>query len=415
MAKQTATSSLAAKPALASPELARHPSVCAAMEWLAKNAAAITDEQIRITEISAPTFYESQRAAHLKKLLAACALDVRMDDLGNVIGEREGETNEVLLLTAHLDTVFPANTPIKVRREKGILYAPGISDNAAGLASLVALARAFKESKIATRQTIVFAADVGEEGEGNLRGVTKLVERYGARLKAVIAIDGSSTDYIVAQALASKRLEISIAGPGGHSWTDFGTPNPIHALARGMARFMHVQIPQNPRTSFNFGQIEGGSSVNTIAARAAVKVDIRSEQDKEIARLESALRDAMRLGVAEEMSASEARGNAGVRGAALQIQVAVLGVRPGGELPANSPLMHAVHAADRAVGNRSTVERSSTDANIPLSLGIPAISLGAGGHAGGAHTLEEWYNPAGRELGLKRLLLTILGVAGVEK
>lgn len=415
MAKQTATSSLAAKPALASPELARHPSVCAAMEWLTKNAAAITDEQIRITEIPAPTFYETQRAAHLKKLLAACALDVRMDELGNVIGEREGESNEVLLLTAHLDTVFPASTPIKVRREKGILYAPGISDNAAGLASLVGLARAMKEAKLATRQTIVFAADVGEEGEGNLRGVTKLVERYGARLKAVIAIDGSSTDYIVAQALASKRLEISITGPGGHSWTDFGTPNPIHALARGMARFMHVQIPQNPRTSFNFGQVEGGSSVNTIAARAAVKVDIRSEQDKEIARLESALRDAMRLGVAEEMSASEARGNAGTRGAALQIQVAVLGVRPGGELPANSPLMHAVHAADRAVGNRSTVERSSTDANIPLSLGIPAISLGAGGHAGGAHTLEEWYNPAGRELGLKRLLLTILGVAGVEK
>lgn len=415
MAKTSSSSTFAAKAAPAASELVRHPSVAMALEWLAKNSSAITDEQVRITEIPAPTFYESQRAAHLKKLLAATGLSVHVDELGNVIGERAGATSDVLLLTAHLDTVFPAGTPIKVRREKGILHAPGISDNAAGLASLVGLARAFKESKIATRQTVVFAADVGEEGEGNLRGVTKLVERYGSRLKAVIAIDGSSTDYVVAQALASKRLEISITGPGGHSWTDFGTPNPIHALARGMARFMHVPVPQNPRTSFNFGQVEGGSSVNTIAARAAVKVDIRSEQDKEIARLESALRDAMRLGVSEEMSASEARGNTSTRGAALQIQVAVLGVRPGGELPANSPLMHAVHAADRAVGNRSTVERSSTDANIPLSLGIPAISLGAGGHAGGAHTLEEWYNPAGRELGLKRLLLTILGVAGVEK
>jgi tripeptide aminopeptidase len=415
MAKHSATSSLAAKPAPASSELARHPSVAAALEWLAKNTAIITEEQIRITEIPAPTFQEAHRAGHLKKLLAGCGLNVVMDDLGNVIGERPGAISDVLLLTAHLDTVFPEGTPIKVKREKGILFAPGISDNAAGLASIVAIARAMKEARLLTRQTIVFAADVGEEGEGNLRGVTKLVERYGSRLKAVVAIDGSSTDYVVAQALASKRLEISISGPGGHSWTDFGTPNPIHALARGIARFMQVQIPQTPRTTFNFGQIDGGSSVNTIAARAAVKVDIRSEQDREITRLESALRDAMRLGVAEEMTASESRGNPNARGSGLQIQVTVLGVRPGGELAANSPLLHAVHAADRCVGNRSTIERSSTDANIPLSLGIPAISLGAGGHAGGAHTLEEWYNPAGRELGLKRLLLTILGVAGVEK
>ncbi len=397
-------------------ELARNDSVKRALDWLAKNTAWITDEQARITEIPAPSFQEAQRAAYLRRALAACGLRVRTDDIGNVIGERPGSTDDqVVLLVAHLDTVFPADTDVHVRRERGMLYAPGIADNGAGLSSLLGVARALNEAKVKTRRTIVFAGDVGEEGEGNLRGVRQLVEGYGNRVTAVIALDGASIDYVVTQALASRRIEITVTGPGGHSWTDFGVPNPINALARGISRFLKLTMPVTPRTTFNIGEIEGGGSVNTIPARAAIKVDIRSEQEKEIVRVESALRDSIRTGIQEEMDASKVRGIASADGGGLDMQSRALGVRPGGELPANSPLLQAVTEADRFVGNRSRQERSSTDANVPLSMGIPAIAMGGGGRAGGAHTSGEWYDPDGRELGLQRILLTLLSTAGIEK
>ncbi len=397
-------------------DLVRDDRVKRALDWLAKNTAWITDEQARITEIPAPSFQEAQRAAYLRRALAACGLRVRTDDIGNVIGERSGATDgEVILLVAHLDTVFPADTDVHVRRENGLLYAPGIADNGAGLSSLLGVARALNESKMKTRRTIVFAADVGEEGEGNLRGVRQLVEGYGKRIAAVIALDGASTDYVVTQALASRRIEITVTGPGGHSWTDFGVPNPINALARGIARFLKISLPAAPRTTFNIGEIEGGGSVNSIPARAVIKVDIRSEQEKEIGRVETALRDAVRAGIQEEMESSKVRGIASVDGGGLDMQSRALGVRPGGELPANSPLLQAVTEADRFLGNRSREERSSTDANVPLSMGIPAIAMGGGGRAGGAHTIGEWYDPEGRELGLQRILLTLLSTAGIEK
>jgi tripeptide aminopeptidase len=397
-------------------DLARDDRVKRALDWLAKNTAWITDEQARITEIPAPSFQEAQRAAYLRRALAACGLRVRTDDIGNVIGERPGAADDqVVLLVAHLDTVFPADTDVHVRRERGVLYAPGIADNGAGLSSLLGVARALNEAKLKTRRTIVFAADVGEEGEGNLRGVRQLVEGYGNRVAAVIALDGASTDYVVTQALASRRIEISVTGPGGHSWTDFGVPNPINALARGISRFLKLTMPATPRTTFNIGEIEGGGSVNSIPARAAIKVDIRSEQEKEIVRVESALHDAIRAGIQEEMDSSKIRGIATADGGGLDMQSRALGVRPGGELPANSPLLQAVTEADRFLGNRSRQERSSTDANVPLSMGIPAIAMGGGGRAGGAHTAGEWYDPEGRELGLQRILLTLLSTAGVEK
>lgn len=386
-----------------------------ALDWLRKNTSWITDEQVRITEIPAPPFHESQRAEYLKKAMTACGLAVRTDEVGNVIGERAGAPGaETILITAHLDTVFPAGTDVRVRREKGQLYAPGVADNGTGLATLLGLARALQETKLKTRQRIVFAADVGEEGEGNLRGVRKLVEEYAGKLSAVIALDGASTDYVVTQALASRRVEFIITGPGGHSWTDFGAPNAINALARGISYFLKtIQVSGSPRTTFNIGTIEGGDSVNAIPSRAAIKVDIRSEREMEIGGVETALRDSLRDGLREEMTSSTARGAAG--GGGLELQSKVLGVRPGGELPANSPLLASLKNADRFLGNQSRVERSSTDANIPLSLGIPALALGCGGRAGGAHSTGEWYDPAGRELGLQRVLLTVLGVAGVEK
>jgi acetylornithine deacetylase/succinyl-diaminopimelate desuccinylase-like protein len=389
------------------------PRVARVLEILRGSGKATTEEQIRITEIPAPPFQESVRAAYMKKLLASTGLRVETDDTGNVIGEWTGASPDIVMLTAHLDTVFPPGTDVHVKQEGGRLMAPGISDNGTGLASLAALSRAFRDAKIKTTKTILFVADVGEEGEGNLRGMRALAESYKKRLKYVLALDGASTEYVTTAALASRRVEVTISGPGGHSWTDFGAPNPIHALGRGIGRFVTARVPESPRTSFNVGEIEGGTSVNSIPSSAHMKVDLRSESETELATLETLLRDAIKAGIDEEMSAARERGMGG-SGNLLNLKISVLGVRPAGELPENSPLLAALLAADNQLGNRSRRERSSTDANIPLSLGIPAISLGAGGRSGGAHTPEEWYDPAGRELGLQRVALTVLAVAGLE-
>jgi tripeptide aminopeptidase len=389
------------------------PRVGRVMDLLHNTTSATTEDQIRITEVPAPPFHEGTRATTMKKLLASAGLRVSDDAVGNVIGEWAGSSPDIVMVTAHLDTVFPAGTEVSVKREGGRLLAPGISDNGTGLAALVAISKAFRDANIKTKLTVLFVADVGEEGEGNLRGMRALVETYKKRLKYVIALDGSGTEYVTTAALASRRVEVTIAGAGGHSWSDFGTPNPIHALARGIARFVDTPIPDSPRTSFNVGEIQGGTSVNSIPSMAQIKVDLRSESEAELLKLEGQLRDAMKTGIDLEMSAARERGMA-TEGDMLSLKFAVLGVRPAGELPENSPLLAAVLAADDYLGNRSRRERSSTDANIPLSQGIPAISLGAGGRSGGAHTLEEWYDPAGRELGLQRVALTVLGVAGLE-
>jgi tripeptide aminopeptidase len=394
------------------PDITSDARVQQALARLTADVAATTDEQVRITEIPAPTFHEAVRGEYLSKLLAAAGLQVHTDEIGNVIGERPGASQaDIVVIAAHLDTVFPPNTNVRVKREGSRLVGPGISDNGAGLAALVALARAMRDAKIATRSTILFVGDVGEEGEGNLRGMRKLVETYRQQIRYVIALDGSSTDYITTSALASRRVEITVAGPGGHSWTDFGAPNPIHALARGVARFVKMPVPDNPRTTFNVGEIAGGTSVNSIPSKASLKIDLRSESEPELAKLGTRFREAIQVGVDEEMAAARDRG---MSAKPLAMTALVLGVRPAGELASGSPLLAAVQAADEFVGNRSRLERSSTDANIPLSLGIPAIAIGAGGRSTGAHSFSEWYDPAGRELGLRRALLALLGVAGVE-
>jgi len=411
MAVTSFIQNLARKTAAA--QLNDDPRIARVLDILRSSAPATTDEQIRITEIPAPPFHEEIRAAYFKKQLSAAGLRVESDAIGNVIGEWSGSSGDIVMLTAHLDTVFPEGTDVQVKREGTKLVAPGISDNGTGLAALLALAKAFHEAKIKTKMTILFVGDVGEEGEGNLRGIRALTDTYKKRLKYVIALDGSATEYVTTAALASRRVEISITGPGGHSWSDFGLPNPIHALGRGIGRFVAVRVPESPRTSFNIGEIEGGTSVNSIPSRASMKVDLRSESEQELSKLEGLLRDAVQTGIDEEMSAARGRGMAGGT-SLLELKINVLGVRPAGELPENSPLLAALLAADSQLGNRSRRERSSTDANIPLSLGIQAISLGAGGRSGGAHTLDEWYDPTGRELGLQRVALTVLGVAGLE-
>jgi tripeptide aminopeptidase len=392
-----------------SDSLPDQPQVRDALRWLDDNLDWTTAQQIRLTEIPAPSFEEEKRAHAVKELLSAQGLPVFTDKAGNVIGELRGaQDKEVVLLAAHLDTVFPAGTEIKVRREGDRLLAPGISDNGTGLAGLLAVARAMQAAKIKPQRTILFAANVGEEGEGNLRGMRALVDEYGSRLRAVIVLDGSGIDHVTTKALASRREEVIISGPGGHSWSDFGMPNPINALVRGSVRFINTKVPTAPRTTFNLGQIEGGTSVNSIPFQAILKVDLRSENEDEITRMETALRDCIAAGVKDEMDNSRDR----TRGKLLW-KINLIGSRPGGELNPDSTLLDALRNADDFIVNKSRNERSSTDANIPLSMGIDAISIGAGGNGGGAHSLQEWYEPTERELGLKRVLLTLLGVSGL--
>ncbi len=381
-----------------------------AFVWFDRNVAWVTEQQIRLTETPAPEYGEKRRAELLETIFTEAGLKARIDEAGNVVAERVGlRTDRVILLAAHLDTVFPAGTDVHVRRDGKRLLAPGISDNGAGLAALAGVARAFVESSIRTDGTIVFAGDVGEEGEGNLRGIRALVEAYGPRLAAVIAIDGPATTHITTQGVASRRFEFTVTGPGGHSWSDFGAPNPITALARGIVQFSAFRTPDVPRTTFNFGVIEGGNSVNSIPGEASVKVDLRSEGDAELARMESMLREAMQAGVAAENSGKRSGDGA------LQMKVRSLGSRPAGKLAADSPLLQTVRDVDRYLQNASRAESSSTDANLPLSMNIPAVSLGGGGKGGGAHTLSEWYDPTGRELGLKRLFLLATALAGLQQ
>jgi acetylornithine deacetylase/succinyl-diaminopimelate desuccinylase-like protein len=406
-------SSLASRPPrqAGASEIAKSAQTKLALDWFEPHQTSINEVQIKLAEIPAPSYQEEQRAAAVEALLGAAGLKTHRDKIGNVIGELRGvNEKEVVILSAHLDTVFPAGTDVKVRHEGERLSGPGISDNGTGLAALVAIARAMQAAKIKPRRTIVFAADVGEEGEGNLRGMRALVDAYRANLKGAIVLDGSGTDHVTTKALASRRLEVAITGPGGHSWSDFGMVNPINALVRGSVRFINTKVPTAPRTTFNLGQIEGGTSVNSIPHEAKLKVDIRSESEEELARLEAALRECMAAGVRDELESARDRSKG-----RLDWKVELLGSRPGGELAAGSPVLAALRAADEFVGNHSRLERSSTDANIPLSRGIDAIAIGAGGNGGGAHSLQEWYDPAGREMGLKRALLTLLEVAGIAE
>jgi tripeptide aminopeptidase len=385
--------------------------VRAALDWFTPNISWVNDQQARLTEIPAPPFQEAQRAAAVKELLSEAGLAVQIDRTGNVIGELRGlNEKEIVVVAAHLDTVFPPGTDVKVRRDGSRMAAPGISDNGSGVAALLAIARAMQFAHVKPQRTVLFVGDVGEEGEGNLRGMRAIVDSYRGKLKAVVVLDGSGTDHVTTKALASRRLEALITGPGGHSWSDFGMPNPINALVRGSVRFINTKVPASPRTTFNIGQIEGGTSVNSVPHEARLKVDIRSESKDELTRLESALRDCIIAGVRDEMESARDRSKG-----KLEWKVELLGSRPGGELAPDSALLAALRAADEVVGNQSRLERSSTDANIPLSLGIEAISIGAGGNGGGAHSLQEWYDSSGRETGLKRALLTILGIAGVAE
>jgi tripeptide aminopeptidase len=372
-----------------------------------------TAEQIRICSIPAPPFGEHRRGVYFEKCFSDLGLtEVHLDKEGNCLGLRSGQSESPLLvLSAHLDTVFPEETDLTVRRAGNKLLAPGISDDCCGLVGLLAIAAALKHAEIETEGSILFVGTVGEEGEGNLRGVKYLLteERWAGSVDAFMSLDGAEVERITNQALGSRRYRVVFRGEGGHSWGDFGVANPIHALGRGITKLSSYPAPKEPRTTFNVGRIEGGSSVNAIAEEATMEVDLRSATSDELLKLDAFFRRAMRE-AAEDENATRRPGQR-----PLELKVDLIGERPSGETPADSPIVKLALTATEAFGIKPRLNRASTDSNIPISLNIPAITLGAGGTSGNSHTLQEWYDPTGRELGLKRALLVALGIVGISQ
>ena len=394
--------------------LAEFRSVHAALGWFRTHERDLADRQVELARIPAPPFGEQARAVWLRDHFQELGLeDCHVDEAGNVLGVRPGSDPEAkyLALAAHIDTVFPAGTPLDIRREGSRLLGPGISDNGAGVVALLALAAALQAAEIRHAAPILFLGDVGEEGEGDLRGMRHLFSdpRWKDSIAYTLVLDGAATDTVVTEGLGSRRFEVTLRGPGGHSWSDFGAPNPVIILARAITLFSGVRVPAEPKTSYNVGNISGGTSVNSIPESAGMKVDLRSISAAEIDRLERALREAVGEAVAE------ARKSAGRRSGEIACEIKLIGSRPAAELKPGARILDVVEAVDAHLGNASRPHRASTDANIPLSLGREAVGLGTGGAGGGAHTLHEWYDPSGRDFGLKRILLAALTLTGVNE
>jgi tripeptide aminopeptidase len=384
-----------------------------AFEFFESHADAITEEQILINSIPAPPFHETQRAEYLLQKFSTLELaEARLDDEGNCIALRGGASDTPLLVvSAHLDTVFPSGTNVTPRRVGAKLFSPGIADDACGLAALIALAEALESCGIETAGSILFVGTVGEEGEGNLRGVRHLLTKgeWAGCVDAFVSFDGAGLNRITNGALGSRRYRVQFRGAGGHSWSDFGIANPVHALGRAVAKLASYPAPNEPRTTFNVGRIEGGQSINAIPREASMDVDLRSSSADQLLKLDAFFRRSAREAADEE--------NASRRNAEepLAVVTELIGERPGGETPAEDRLVRLAWAATEAVGGKPELDRASTDSNLPISLGIPAITLGAGGTAANSHTLEEWYDARGRELALRRALLVMLGIVGLRK
>ena len=406
--------------------LATLPDTRAAFAWLRAEEAQFADWQLEMARIPAPPFGEAARGEWLQERFRALELEnVHTDDMGNVLGVRhatvrrssQAADQQYVALSAHIDTVFPAGTPLNIRQQGNRLYGPGVSDNGAGVAALLAVAAAVREAKIALATPVLFIGNVGEEGEGDLRGMRHIFShpRWKDSIRYSLVLDGAGSDTIVAEALGSRRFEIIVRGPGGHSWSDFGMPNPILALARTIHTFSQTSLPSSPKTTFNVGVIRGGTSVNSIPESASMRVDIRSTSMTEMERLEASLRWALDQSVADESQSSHRRNSSQRRSSSLSFEIVPIGNRPAGELDGSARILKVIRAVDTHLGNSAQVQRASTDANIPLSLGREAIAIGGGGVGGGAHTLQEWFDCSGRELGLKRILLTVMALAGTAE
>jgi tripeptide aminopeptidase len=393
-------------------ELLTSERVRGAFQFFDARAAEITDEQIAICSIPAPPFGEAERALYLCERFRQLGLeDAGLDAEGNCVALRRGRAlSPLLVVSAHLDTVFPPGTDFTVRHEQSKLLAPGIADDGCGLTALIALLGALEENSIETEGSLLFVGTVGEEGEGNLRGARYLLTEgeWAGRIDAFVSFDGPGIERITHAALGSRRYRARFRGMGGHSWGDFGAANPVHALGRAIARLSSYPAPANPRTTFNVGRIEGGGSVNVIPREATMDVDLRSESADELRRLDAFFRRAVREAADDENSARR------VNDPPLELDLKLIGDRPSGETQPEAALVRIAEEATRYFGYRPRLDRSSTDSNIAISLGVPAITLGAGGTSGHSHTLNEWYDPRGRETGLKRALLVTLGLVGIK-
>jgi tripeptide aminopeptidase len=390
-------------------DLARSGTIRPSLEWFRKERGWINEQHLKLCRIPAPTFFEQKRAEWMAERFRSLGWESRLDRAGNVVASLPGRRDDPsVAITAHLDTVLAPRAPedIKVAGD-GRLLGPGVSDNGAGLAGLLALAACWNALAPLAGSTLapLLVANVGEEGEGNLCGMRYLCRAANAgRLRAFLVLDGPGTERITSRALACRRFDIAVTGPGGHSWSDHGVGNPIHMLGRSITLFTDavnaaVQPSGTARSSYNFGLIQGGASINSIPSEARTKVDLRSESRARI--------EVMAALLAASVEKAAEIENARATGGRVLARIKEIGSRPGGVLPEGSAILECLRAVDEHLGIRAGLDCSSTDANIPLSLGLPALSVGAGGQGGGAHTSAEWYQAEGRDLGLRRILLAL--------
>lgn len=380
------------------------------LDFLKEDVEATLEEQIELTMIPAPTFLEAEKRKVYKRKLELLGLsDIQEDMHGNVFGIRYGAGNGPrLFVCAHLDTVFPDGTDISVRRENGKVYAPGISDDGRGLAAVLTIVRAFNDTNIVTDGDIIFGATVGEEGLGDLCGVKGLFQDR-SDLDAFISIEPGSAERITYLGTGSHRFKITYKGPGGHSFGDFGIPSPIHALGRAISKIGDIQTPSEPKTTFNVGTITGGTSINTIAEEASMLLDLRSNSAEELLIVEEKVRKVLHLAAEEENERWKSDK------AKVEVVIEQVGDRPAGTQSEHADIVQTALSAGQSMGLNPTLSPAfSTDSNVPISLGIPALTLGGGGEAGGCHTLDEYFDPTDSHLGPQHIFLTILGIVGVK-
>jgi len=370
--------------------------------------AAIVRVQVAVSEIAAPTGEEQRRAAWIARRFTALGLsDIRSDAAGNVIGRRRGmRAGPAVAVCAHLDTVFPRGTTVRVRQDGELLLGPGIGDNGRGLAAMLALAEEIDGVRLKTDRPIDFVATTGEEGTGDLRGA-KAFFRSREDVAAAIALDGAGDERIVHPRLGSRRYRIVYRGPGGHSWAAFGVVNPVHAAGTAIAKLASIIVPREPRTTLSVGRVGGGIAVNAIADEAWLEVDLRSTTVRMLDRYEREVRLAVRAAEIEE-NARRATGSP-----PLSCAVETIGDRPCGDVPADHPLVLSAIDATRLIGREPELSTASTDANVPISLGVPAIAIGAGGRGGDAHTPGEWFDNTSGTIGLARALTIVVAAAGL--
>lgn len=385
------------------------PQARTALEFLKTNEPQTIEEQIRTCEIPAPPFKEQARAEYYKKRFTDVGLkNVRIDREGNAIGERPGkDPAKTLVVAAHLDTVFPEGTDVKVKRNGNTLTGPGIGDDCRGLAVMLSVARAMDAAKIETDATVIFVADVGEEGLSNLRGVRHLVEEeLKGRITNFIALDASGYD-IVTREIGSNRYRVTFSGPGGHSYFEFGRPSAIHAMGRAIEKITKLSANAEPRTTFNVGKVEGGTTVNSIAQSAWMEIDLRSVSAEELAKIDREMRSAVMQAVDEE--------NAGrAAGMTITVDLKLIGERPVGKQAEDAPIIRSILAADKSLGITPNRTASSTDSGMPQRFGIPAVTIGSGGKWRGMHSLGETFDMTDSYLGTQRVLAAVISVAGVR-